>query len=82
MSHNLKIETGRRNGTPAELRLCSCEDNAVQDESHVLLNCSLSRDCRARYNTLDCNSLRTLMEESDVKELCGYYVHDALKVYL
>lgn len=81
ISHNLKIETGRRNGTPAELRLCSCEDNAVQDESHVLLNCSLSRDCRARYNTLDFNSLYTLMEGNDVKELCGY-VHDALKVYL
>ena len=48
MSHDLKIETGRRNGTPAELRLCSCDSNVIQDESHVLLHCSLSRDRRAR----------------------------------
>ena len=81
MSHDLKIETGRRSGTPAELRLCSCDENVVQDESHVLLNCSLSRDCRARYNMLDFGSFSTLMERGNIKDLCGY-IHDVLKVYL
>lgn len=81
MSHNLKIETGRRNGTPVELRLCSCNENQVQDESHVLIDCSLSRDCRARYNTLDFNSLCALMEGSEVKNLCDF-IYDVLKIYL
>ncbi len=81
MFHNLKIETGRRNGIPAELRLCSCSENVVQDESHVLLDCSLTRDCRARYNTLDFSSLYALMESGEVKHLCGY-IHDVLKVYM
>lgn len=44
-SHNLRIETGRyeRNfdeKLPAELRLCKiCNENAVEDEKHFLLEC-------------------------------------------
>ncbi len=81
MSHDLKIETGRRNGIPAELRLCMCDSNAVQDESHVLLNCSLSRDCRARYNMLDFSSFTSLMKyKGKLGTLCDY-VCDVLKLY-
>ena len=81
MSHDLKIETGRRNGTPVQLWLCSCNDNVIKDESHVLLDCSLYRECRWRYNTLDFSILCTSMERSEVKNLSGY-IHDGLKVYL
>ncbi len=68
MSHDLEIETGRRNGTPVELRQCSCDENVVQDESHVL-DCVLSRDCRTRYNTLDFCNVNALMERDEVKDL-------------
>ena len=53
MSHNLKIETGRRNGIPAEQRLCICSANTVQDEAHVLLQCEISIPCRSRYSMLN-----------------------------
>lgn len=49
MSHNLKIEVGRWSRTPAELRLCSCDGNAVQFEEHVLLYCPVSEVCRKRH---------------------------------
>ena len=80
MSHDLKIETGRRNGTPVQLWLCSCNDNVIQDESHVHLDSSLYRDCRGSYNTLDFSILCTSMERGEVIDLCGY-IHDGLKVY-
>lgn len=41
-SHNLKIETGRHEvpKVPAENRLCEkCNQNAIEDELHCLLNC-------------------------------------------
>lgn len=82
MSHNLRIETGRRNGTPVELRLCPCTDNAIQSESHVLLHCPLSRVCRDRYTRLDYSSMDSLMGCNDrVGDLCSY-VYDVLKIYV
>ena len=42
--HNLHIETGRytQPKTPADLRKCIyCNDDAVEDEIHLLLNCTL-----------------------------------------
>ncbi len=64
-----------------ELRQCSCDENVVQDESHVLLDCVLSRDCRTRYNTLDFSNVNTLMERGhEVKDLCSY-IHEVLKIY-
>ena len=82
MSHNLKIETGRRNGTPVHLRLCSCQENEVQSERHVLLNCPLSNDLRVKSNRLNFSNLKELMETVDfVDDLCSY-VNEVLKIYV
>ena len=81
MSHNLKIETGRRNGTPIELRLCVCGRGDVQDEAHVLLQCVLSRRCRARYQMLDFSSVNTLMGSDEKTVALCNYVNDVLEIY-
>ena len=52
-SHNLKLETGRRNPKVArEERLCSC-NTGVQTLEHCLLECPLLRDIRLLHNVTD-----------------------------
>ena len=47
----IKLETGRYNGAPVNNRICEmCDEGVVEDEFHVILNCS-------KYNDLhDCTS--------------------------
>ena len=47
-SHRLKIETGRWSGIPRERRLCPCGE--IQDEKHVLENCTLTDQIRQSYS--------------------------------
>ena len=81
MSHNLKVETGRRGGIPVELRVCSCSENVVQTEAHVLLACPLTRDCRTKYDTLNYESINALLDtDENVGSLCSY-IYEVLKIY-
>ena len=81
MSHNLKIETGRRGGIPVESRVCSCSENVVQTEAHVLLACPLTRECRTKYNTLNYESINDLLDtDENVGSLCSY-ICGVLKIY-
>ena len=73
MSHNLKAETGRWSGTPAELRLCSCDQGRVQNEAHVLLECPLSNECRRNFPLLRYSSVNNLLnDESHCDMLCKF----------
>ena len=48
---DLRIETGRYNGTPREERLCSlCE--VVEDEQHVFFSCRAYNSIRTQFETL------------------------------
>ena len=80
MSHNLRIETGRWSRTPTEMRLCECGENAVQNEEHVLLQCSLSNACRERYDILNFSSLSNLMDVPDNLDKLWDYVYEVMKV--
>ena len=82
MSHNLKIETGRRHGIPSELRLCSCTNASVQDESHVLLYCSLSRHYRNEYHMLDFSSMYNLMGSCEHAGYLCEYIYNVMKLYM
>ena len=48
-SHSLKVETGRWSRTPRENRTCPCNDTSVQDEKHVITECELYAELRARF---------------------------------
>ena len=73
MSHNLKIEKGRWSRIPREQRLCSCNTDSIQTESHVLLECSLSQDTRQRYPVLNFHSLSQLFgDTNNIEKLCTY----------
>ena len=47
-SHNLHVETGRRNGVPREQRLCHCETD-VETECHFLSICESYSDLRMKH---------------------------------
>ena len=51
-SHRLKIETGRWSRIPRERRVCSCDDGGVQDEPHLIVNCSHLSNLRIEFPNL------------------------------
>ena len=82
MSHNLRVETGRWSRTPANERTCSCDNLSVQSESHVLISCPFSNQCRQKYGTLDYSDVNSLMNVEPTRciDLCKY-ITDVLNVY-
>ena len=76
-SHRLRIETGRWNRppTPRELRVCPC-GGGVQDEQHVLCECSLSNHLRVRFHV---NVRRNFLSTCDREELL--YIAEVLALY-
>ena len=52
-SHRLRVETGRWEGVPWRERVClACGTGAIQDEKHVLMDCSAFQDYRERLHNL------------------------------
>ena len=81
MSHTLKVETGRWSRTPLEQRLCCCNENEIQDERHVLLECSMSTEYRINFGMLDYTSVHSLFgNETHLKCLCNF-VYQVLNTY-
>ena len=70
-SHRLKVETGRWSRIPRERRLCPC--GQVQDECHVLLDCSLLNNLRNEFDHSDFSSLAIHMDHADKNYLCKYF---------
>ena len=81
MSHSLRIETGRWSRTPSEQRVCQCDENSVQTERHVLIQCRLSEASRARYPMLCFDNIKVLLNETVfLYELCAY-VHEVTDIF-
>ena len=62
-NHSLRIETGRYDHTPPELRYCPFCENLVETEIHFLFECPM-------YNTIRDIFLATVVE--NVPEFAGY----------
>ena len=69
-SHRFRIETGRWSRTPRERRLCPCGE--VQDEVHVVKNCDLLRDVRARYSDINYDEISETMNRGNIPYLSKY----------
>ena len=81
MSHCLKIETGRWSLIPRVVRVCQCNDTAIQSENHVLIECSLTQNLRLRYPDLNYRDLSSLLGESiHLLPMCKY-IHEVLEFY-
>ena len=67
----LKIETGRFTNIPVQFRICEfCNSENVEDESHILLTCSLyDREKSVLFNTVDEIYESFHQYENDVKML-------------
>ena len=79
-SHHLHVETGRWAQIPRELRVCTCGNQAVQDEEHVLTECSDSDNLRVNFPHLNFTSIVHLMNSEDIYSLCQY-TFEILKRY-
>ena len=73
-SHSLKIETGRWSRIDSEDRVCDCDRGGVQDERHILFNCSKTTDVRGRYGISEevYGSISDLMDNHDPTELVEF----------
>ena len=81
MSHSLKIEIGRWSRIPRERRVCRCDNNHVQTEAHVLINCVLTQNIRLRYPLLSFSDIDTLLNEVTHLSLLCKYVHEIVDFY-
>ena len=79
-AHRLKVETGRWQRLPRELRTCSCDEQSVQDEAHVLLQCPLTDYLRDAYGT-NVAVLSDLYRDFDSVTLC-HFSHDLLDFFM
>ena len=72
-AHRLRIETGRWSRTPRENRVCRCNNQEVQDESHVLFTCPLTGHLREQYGF---STFEELFTCNDSEKICSfiYYV--------
>ena len=81
MSHNLKIETGRWSRIPRERRMCHCDNNHLQTEAHVLIDCVLTLNIRLRYPMLNFTDINNLLTEvTYLSQLCKYS-HEILEFF-
>ena len=71
---DLHIEKGRYNQTPRELRLCnSCQQGRIEDEHHVIFDCSLYKDIREKYREylLKNNSVKLILDPISEEDFCS-----------
>ena len=79
-SHRLKFEMSRWSRQPRDKCTCPCQSDAVQDEHHVLIECSLTkplRDASAELSSL--SSLPMLFEEIQ-PAVAAEYCHKVMKL--
>ena len=50
--HDLRVEKGRWDGTPRQCRLCSLCGHDIQDEYHIVFQCTALHDVRCRFQQL------------------------------
>ena len=82
-SHYLRIETGRWSRIPKENRVCVCDSSSVQDETHVLLHCPLTKPVRDNFRDLEidqCYSLKELfVKKNEVRVVL--FCHKVLEIF-
>ena len=81
-SHRLRVETGRWSRLPRDQCTCSCPQNAVQDEPHVLLDCPLTR--QLRVNDPELSRLVSIPQlfDSITPRVAAIYCHRVLQQYM
>ena len=75
-SHRLRVETGRWVGLARYQRMCKCRES-VQDERHVLTECTLTKEIRVKFgSTVTYPDIIT-----KTKSLQEFkYIYDVLKI--
>ena len=75
-SHRLNIEKGRWSRIPAEERYCTCDNQSIQNELHVIYNCSLTETLRQKFQ---------INQETPLEEILGkkhvFFIYEVMKIF-
>ena len=72
----LRVETGRYEGLPLKERLCPFLSNLVEDEFHVVFECSLYSELRWTFFR-KLQNLMTIFKTSQVGRICLFVQQSA-----
>ena len=75
-SHQLNIERGRWSRIPPEQRYCSCDNESVQDEIHVLYSCPITKNLREKFHIDETTPLKEIFTTANV-----YFVYGVMKLF-
>ena len=74
--HGLPVAMGRRSGIPRSARLCPhCHDGSVEDELHMVFECSFLQPLRVQYTNLFSNNIQTMRQffsQQDFEGILGF----------
>ena len=75
-SHRLNVEKGRWSRIPAEERYCTCDSQSIQNELHVIYNCSLTETLRQKFQ---------INQETPLEEVLGkkhvFFIYEVMKIF-
>ena len=75
----IRLETGRYEGLPADRRFCPfCRDNTIENECHVLLECSMYNDIRYNLVGKAVVSTPNFMNMSNSDKLKSLFINEGL----
>ena len=72
-SIDINIETGRYKHIPRHDRICNCcTSNEIEDENHVIFECSAYNEIRVSYDILTCySSVKSVLNPKSNVEACN-----------
>ena len=71
---DLQIETGRYSNIAREQRICNfCNDNVVEDENHVIFECSLYHEIRQKQSSIirKYNTVGSILNPVNIEDCCS-----------
>ena len=84
LSHNLMSEKGRWSRTPANERVCQCNNFSVQDEQHILLVCPKTQNIRHKFaqklHLRQETMIKDIMRHGDISSVCDF-IHQSMVIF-
>ena len=75
-SHKLNVETGRWSRVPADERYCTCDNQSIQNELHVMYDCPFTETLRQKFQ---------INQETPIEDMFGtknvFFIYEVMKIF-
>ena len=75
-SHRLNVEKGRWSRVPAAERYCTCDNESIQNELHVIYQCPLTETLRQKFH---------INHETPLQDILGakhvFFIYEVMKIF-